>query len=93
MLMHILTGASFSGYYYSSFIEGDKYTKDMMEIGSLTNYEPYGTQVDWDEEIKKVQDQLDALVGDGEGSVVEQIAKALQAAKDYADEKDTADKT
>jgi hypothetical protein len=24
----------------------------MMEIGSLTNYDPYGTSVDWDEEIR-----------------------------------------
>lgn len=29
-------------------------TKDMMEIGSLTNYEPYGAQVDWDEEIRTI---------------------------------------
>lgn len=42
--------------------------------------------------VEGIQDQLDALAGNGEGSVVEQIANALQAAKDYADGKDTADK-
>lgn len=27
-------------------------TSDMMELGSLTNYDPLGTEVDWDEEIR-----------------------------------------
>jgi hypothetical protein len=26
----------------------------MMEIGSLTNYDPYGSPIDWDEEVRTV---------------------------------------
>ena len=29
-------------------------TSDMMEIGSLTNYDPYGSPIDWDEEARTV---------------------------------------
>lgn len=29
-------------------------SSDMMEIGSLTNYEPYGTQVAWDYEVRTI---------------------------------------
>lgn len=30
----------------------DIVTKDMLELGSLTNYEPLGSEVDWDEELR-----------------------------------------
>lgn len=67
---------------------------ERMKAGDATEAAKIAKEIqDRIDAVKGVQDQLDALAGNGEGSVVDQIANALQAAKDYADGKDTADKT